>query len=144
MHEEGLSDDGLRSVESYFLSRVESIAAANNKTLVIWDDPVGEGVNVSTKIKLQVWNQGMNLVNKLSQQGYQTVFSQPFYLDNLDNDWGTIYEVQDLDDKLPGLLGAEAWSEFSLSTTYITRYLSLLLRLRLLLLPHRCLRLRPV
>ena len=84
--------------------------------MIIWDDPVGEGVNVSTKIKLQVWNQGMNLVNELSQQGYQTVFSQPFYLDNLKNDWGTIYEVQDLDDKLPGLLGAEAWSEFSLST----------------------------
>ena len=28
------------------------------------------------------WNQGMSLVSNLSAQGYQTVYSQPFYLVN--------------------------------------------------------------
>ena len=53
MQGKGMSG-GLWDVESYFLQRVRAIAEANGKRLIIWDDPVGEGVNVSADIKLQV------------------------------------------------------------------------------------------
>jgi hexosaminidase len=82
---------GLKDVESYFLKRVHSIVSGNGKKLTIWDDPVGEGVKVGSGIQLQVWNKGMDLVSTLSAQGYQQVYSSPFYLDHLSNSWGDIY-----------------------------------------------------
>ena len=51
------------------------------------------------------------------------MYSAPFYLDDLKNAWGTIYENQDLDTDLPGVLGAEAamWGEHVDETNAVAR-----------------------
>ena len=105
MHDRKMAG-GLKDVESYFLTRVRAIAAANGKRLTIWDDPVGEGVEVNPDVTLQVWNAGMDLVGALSAQGYKQVYSSPFYLDDLANTWDKLYDNTDLEGHLPGVLGA--------------------------------------
>jgi len=107
----------LTDVESYFLSRIRSIAASYNRRLIIWNDPIGEGVNVPVDIALQVWNSGIPLVQSLLHRGYNVTYSSPFYLDHLENTWDVIFEQTDLDTATNNgtgtLLGAEAcmWGE---------------------------------
>lgn len=115
--------EGLKDVETYFMNRIRTIAESHGKKLTIWDDPVGEGVTVNPDIALQVWNTGIGLVKSLSKQGYKTVLSSPYYLDNLDNKWDTLYSDLNMDAELPGLLGAETcmWGEQVDSTNVLPR-----------------------
>lgn len=114
----------LIDVESYILNRVRAIAATHNKKILIWDDPVAEGVVVPPQdIGVQVWDQSMQYVGQLSEKGYDIIYSAPFYLDNLGNTWDTIYANTDMDHSLPGVRGAEAcmWGEQVDETNAISR-----------------------
>ena len=91
------------NVETRFLARIRELAAKNGRKLAIWDDSVGEGVGVPFDVALQVLNAETDVVQQLLQGGAtasSSLFSSPFYLDNLDNTWAVMYAIGDFD--MPG------------------------------------------
>ena len=67
----------------------------------------------------------MPLVESLAKQGYRTVYSSPYYLDNLANTWDKLFEGTDADvlESKPGVLGMEAcmWGEQVDATNALAR-----------------------
>jgi len=113
----------LKDVESFFLDTIRELAKDVGFKTTIWDDPVGEGVTVPADVTLQVWGGGPDKVSSLCKQGYNVVYSSPFYLDHLDNGWDTIYSNTDLETPFTHFLGAEAcmWGESVDKTNAVPR-----------------------
>lgn len=47
-------------LESYFVHRVLDIVKDFNRSVIIWEDLIGNGVNVSEDTIVQVWKPGYN------------------------------------------------------------------------------------
>lgn len=134
MTQHGLDPMG---VYQYFEDAYQAMAAALNRTVLIWEDPFDNGLKIPPETIIEVWRSQATL-QQVVAAGYRAILAAPFYLDQqLPNATATHYEWEDTwqnfwgVDMTAGLseaqaalvLGGEAcmWSEQVMPTNFDSR-----------------------
>ncbi|XP_059148535.1 beta-hexosaminidase subunit beta-like [Physella acuta] len=133
MAELGIPAGNYSGLESYFSQRLLDIMGQMGKRVVIWEDPVNHGANISHSAWVQVWkdsNQALETTPpwqthllQAVRLGYDVIFSSCWYLNKIayGQDWKNFYTCDPYNiadsataEELNRIRGGEActWSEY--------------------------------
>ncbi|CAL1536393.1 unnamed protein product [Lymnaea stagnalis] len=131
MADQGMTRGDFSRLESYYSQRLLDIVDHLDRRVLIWEDPINNGANVSLDAWIQVWkDKGQALGNTSTWQvylkeavakGYNVIFSSCWYISKISygQDWKNYYlcEPHNIDasqKELSLIKGGEActWSEF--------------------------------
>lgn len=80
-------------LEDYFEERVLKLAAAQNVSVMCWEELFDNGLPLPKNVVIEVWKGGdpRAVLHAVVQQGFRGVMSSFWYLDHLGDTWATYY-----------------------------------------------------
>ncbi|KAH9503397.1 hypothetical protein Btru_072909 [Bulinus truncatus] len=126
----GIPPGEYSGLETYYSQRLLSLIRPMNKRVVIWEDPVNHGAQISNDTLIQVWKDKNSPpgssdwqihLNDAINKGFQVIFSSCWYLNLISygQDWTKYYLCEPFNinasvEDLKNIIGGEAclWSEF--------------------------------
>ncbi|KAH9503394.1 hypothetical protein Btru_072905 [Bulinus truncatus] len=127
----GIPPGEYSGLETYYSQRLLSLIRPMNKRVVIWEDPVNHGAQISNDTLIQVWKDKNSPpgssdwqihLNDAINKGFQVIFSSCWYLNLISygQDWTKYYLCEPFNinasvEDLKNIIGGEAclWSEFT-------------------------------
>jgi len=80
------------ALENYFEDKVLAMAAALNKSVMVWQDPFNNGVVFAPDTVIEVWKgQDFTTLTEVLAAGYRAVLSGGWYLDSYATTWDQFY-----------------------------------------------------
>ncbi|XP_025113570.1 LOW QUALITY PROTEIN: beta-hexosaminidase subunit beta-like [Pomacea canaliculata] len=139
MIQKDFGPEGYSLLEGYYVSRAIDIISKTGKTLMLWQDPLDNGVVVNVSNIIQVWKDKdgrtaathwEEYANNLTARGHNVVVSSCYYLNYISygQDWRTYYRCDPhnfngTQEQNNRILGGEAcmWAEYVDGTNFLQR-----------------------